>query len=483
MHPECPDFDLCAKCEMHPIPMHTPNHPMLKIKTTDTVVPTVHRVTQAPLSFPTHREASPSFSPSPRSYSRGYLHNPSVRSAASPVVFPRSSTTQRPHSPPFRPREASRSRSRSPDFLPKPVSDITFGVSQMMFGRPITPSILAASPTFSPPKSRGRCLSRSRSPYSTMRNYSPIVIDSRTPSPQPQISLSRSPRFRSPSFTPPPVCVTVPAARAFVTAFPEGSALSEFKIEPSFGGSSSSSVSSGSPSTFKLPPLSLEPASDLSREFWPRVTQELRHLMQQDTIPEAAVDKGSSAVSSDLNRPEIPRRRVAIDSSLNEEALLKRPEPSLDGTNMSQICGNPVISVNRSLTALLNGYQPSSNLPSPIATSVANYKENLEEAASSSVESELTASAEFVADITVPVGQVFPPGAEFVKSWRMLNNGKREWPTSTTLVFAAGASLVKEDSGPPSVRIGKVAAGESIDVRTGELKASFSSAMYPLVHH
>jgi len=205
--------------------------------------------------------------------------------------------------------------------------------------------------------------------------------------------------------------------------------------------------------------------------------------MQQDTIPEAAVDKGSSAVSSDLNRPEIPRRRVAIDSSLNEEALLKRPEPSLDGTNMSQICGNPVISVNRSLTALLNGYQPSSNLPSPIATSVANYKENLEEAASSSVESELTASAEFVADITVPVGQVFPPGAEFVKSWRMLNNGKREWPTSTTLVFAAGASLVKEDSGPPSVRIGKVAAGESIDVRTGELKASFSSAMYPLVHH
>src|SRR5882762_2502375 len=44
MHPDCPDFDLCAMCEAHPIPVHAPKHPMLKMKTADTVVPTVYRV-------------------------------------------------------------------------------------------------------------------------------------------------------------------------------------------------------------------------------------------------------------------------------------------------------------------------------------------------------------------------------------------------------------------------------------------------------
>lgn len=29
---QCPDYDLCAKCEAFPIPIHPPAHPMLKIK-------------------------------------------------------------------------------------------------------------------------------------------------------------------------------------------------------------------------------------------------------------------------------------------------------------------------------------------------------------------------------------------------------------------------------------------------------------------
>lgn len=32
MHPECPDYDLCEKCEAAPIPKHPENHPMLKTK-------------------------------------------------------------------------------------------------------------------------------------------------------------------------------------------------------------------------------------------------------------------------------------------------------------------------------------------------------------------------------------------------------------------------------------------------------------------
>lgn len=33
MHPDCPDYDLCVKCEAAPVPVHPESHPMLKTKT------------------------------------------------------------------------------------------------------------------------------------------------------------------------------------------------------------------------------------------------------------------------------------------------------------------------------------------------------------------------------------------------------------------------------------------------------------------
>ncbi|BEJ17877.1 hypothetical protein CspHIS471_0701450 [Cutaneotrichosporon sp. HIS471] len=33
MHPDCPDYDLCVKCEVAPVPVHPESHPMLKTKT------------------------------------------------------------------------------------------------------------------------------------------------------------------------------------------------------------------------------------------------------------------------------------------------------------------------------------------------------------------------------------------------------------------------------------------------------------------
>ncbi|KAG1853531.1 hypothetical protein C8R48DRAFT_777042 [Suillus tomentosus] len=44
MHPSCPDFDLCQNCEALPIPVHPSIHLLLKMKTPDTVIPTVYRV-------------------------------------------------------------------------------------------------------------------------------------------------------------------------------------------------------------------------------------------------------------------------------------------------------------------------------------------------------------------------------------------------------------------------------------------------------
>jgi next-to-BRCA1 protein 1 len=79
-------------------------------------------------------------------------------------------------------------------------------------------------------------------------------------------------------------------------------------------------------------------------------------------------------------------------------------------------------------------------------------------------------SAGFVVDVTVPDGQVFPPGAEFMKCWRMTNDGPIDWPETTEVVFVAGEpSLVKV--GNEAVKVGVVKAGEQVDVWTGELKA------------
>ncbi|KAI0053384.1 hypothetical protein FA95DRAFT_739476 [Auriscalpium vulgare] len=77
--------------------------------------------------------------------------------------------------------------------------------------------------------------------------------------------------------------------------------------------------------------------------------------------------------------------------------------------------------------------------------------------------------ATFVEDNNIPDGQIFPPGAEFVKSWRMRNDGLGAWPAGTEVVYVAGDKLMLDKRERFSV--GSVAPGEEVDVWTGELKA------------
>jgi len=82
--------------------------------------------------------------------------------------------------------------------------------------------------------------------------------------------------------------------------------------------------------------------------------------------------------------------------------------------------------------------------------------------------------AEFIADRSIPDGQVIAPGAEFLKAWVMRNTGNRAWPEGTELVFVAGESLAKDsDALHPklAVSVGTVQPSEQIDLWTGELKA------------
>ena len=76
--------------------------------------------------------------------------------------------------------------------------------------------------------------------------------------------------------------------------------------------------------------------------------------------------------------------------------------------------------------------------------------------------------ATFISDNNISDGHLLPPGAEFVKSWKMLNDGVRDWPETTQLMFVAGDKLVSEEN--TVVRVGKVAAGDEIDIWTGDMK-------------
>ncbi|TFK77453.1 hypothetical protein BDN72DRAFT_873746 [Pluteus cervinus] len=80
----------------------------------------------------------------------------------------------------------------------------------------------------------------------------------------------------------------------------------------------------------------------------------------------------------------------------------------------------------------------------------------------------------FISDETVLDGQVFPPGAEFMKCWKMENDGKCDWPETTELVFVAGHSLGVTQT----VKVGSVKVGASVELWTGELKAPETPGRY-----
>jgi hypothetical protein len=132
-------------------------------------------------------------------------------------------------------------------------------------------------------------------------------------------------------------------------------------------------------------------------------------------------------------------------------ALLSKPEKAprpgvLDG-----------ISPGRLLSQLLDGSSATS------LSSFATKNENKD------VDEDAPLRASFVADNNIPDGQIFPPGAEFVKSWRMRNDGPAPWPADTELVFVAGDRLMIDTS--ERFNVGAVPPGEEVDVWTVEMKA------------
>ncbi|KAH7923239.1 hypothetical protein BV22DRAFT_1036572 [Leucogyrophana mollusca] len=409
MHPNCPDFDLCSACEALPIPVHPPIHPMLKMKTPDTVVPTVYRVGRTALINST-REAQMEMPDCNAETGLSVRGRPHVRFDL-PASLPPSSPT---------------SRSQSPAIQTPVAAADSFPVS---VGPPQETHLVPPSPSVEP--------------------SNVLSANVTCESPKPSGALSQC------DISPP---TSVPSLAASATGF-------------------------------TLPPLSLDPTHDVFRELWPRVNQEMKHLVDvTEAQPRLDHESLSTGTIHTDNRPGLDHLNTEAklvdfeESPLTREALLATPAAPFVAPEMIQRDMTPIVSVNRSLAALLNGYRT----PSP-ATSVTSGPAALHNDCSSTLDAddnqptdrrEPILSSAFVADTTVPDGQIFPPGAEFVKSWRMLNDGADAWPETTELHFVAGESFAPGLNTDLKANVGRVDPGEELDVWTGELKAPDAPGRY-----
>ncbi|KAF8310386.1 hypothetical protein DL93DRAFT_2046835, partial [Clavulina sp. PMI_390] len=82
----------------------------------------------------------------------------------------------------------------------------------------------------------------------------------------------------------------------------------------------------------------------------------------------------------------------------------------------------------------------------------------------------------FVADNSIDDGHLFPAGAEFVKSWRVKNDGLIAWPENTVLSFMGGNRFAPSETENGrrlclfDYPVGRVEPGESVDVEA-DMKA------------
>lgn len=86
--------------------------------------------------------------------------------------------------------------------------------------------------------------------------------------------------------------------------------------------------------------------------------------------------------------------------------------------------------------------------------------------------------AAYISDNNVEDGQTFPAGAEFVKSWRMQNDGDVAWPETTEVAFVAGDRLPAFECAPDRYFVGRVEPGEFVDVYAADMKAPESAGKY-----
>jgi len=143
--------------------------------------------------------------------------------------------------------------------------------------------------------------------------------------------------------------------------------------------------------------------------------------------------------------------------------------PTQGGANVVFTAAAQTVEAQLTQNALLVAVTPAPATPFPTATNApvpeaegeATLTPVSEPATPVSSDPALCDAARFVADVTVPDGTQYSPGAMFTKTWRLKNTGSCAWNTSYALVFDSGDAMGGSGSLPLP---GTVAPGQEIDI-------------------
>jgi next-to-BRCA1 protein 1 len=480
MHPSCKDFDLCANCEALPIPVHPIAHAMLKIRQPGIYIPVVKRYGMEGGPIPIVVGA-PSSHESPEEDARKGVNDPfaDLPRFQVPSALPVPSTILTPIAPSIPLPETSPIPTTVPvhsESEPNAHGKTAKGTASFTFGSPVfneddpshsgryTPTTAAPLlPAPSPPPALATEFIRSvpflhqDGQYIQERVTSLPTPDVRTepwwgqstwipPTPPAPLPVPlRTPSTPQRSRSPDPLIhfdtATSTSAPTLVTASILG--------PKSDSGNSHASLP-------QVPPTDFNELFDLASQFRhllelpPVVTPVSLPVQPRETLVESEPEPALTEVDEGGVPTELASTQVDdTDTPLSLVALLSKPEKTPRPGVFD------AISPGRLLSQLLD---------SPSATSLSSHVEKTK-----TVEQDAPLRASFVMDNNIPDGQIFPPGAEFVKSWRMRNDGPSSWPAETELVFVAGDKLVIDKT--ERFKVGSVSPGEEVDVWTGEMKA------------
>ncbi|THH02356.1 hypothetical protein EW026_g520 [Hermanssonia centrifuga] len=460
MHPSCPDYDLCQNCEALPISVHPITHPLLKVKTPEASIPSLLKKeegeclkckanSEAPLAIFTQATPAQEHQIIPTSDStrriEGLAEVVSVRHTDSHYRVPSCHISQ-----PSNSSELSYANSEhhnmvaAPSLIPpwKP-TNVDWHWHPTPPGPMVVPHMLSEeSPALQtvviPPCTLGQsvhsiCSGDSprssfseQSPFNPFRDANAVAHD---------VSVPPSESFSPPGLRTVAPLPMSPPPRLIDLDDPATKPVPEWLVEPATSEAQSATLAESSTS---MPPLrtpSLEP--ELATEEWRTLVPEIGTLLKllfKPPTPEVPSRSttympGGMLAEDPTDLIESPpsehEYRSAVESPLAAEALLSRPSAQIP-----EMVERPRTN-GRSLTDFLGFSTLSRRSPadSPLVVTYLSHNN--------------------IAD-----GQFFPPGAEFVKSWRMRNDGSEPWPETTQLVFIAGDRLSPYEGAASKVQVG-----------------------------
>lgn len=443
LHPDCPDFDLCQACEALPIPVHPAKHTFAKIRAKDAYIPAVSapRIETEPLL----ERATDSTIGCQTETVDLIPDTASGLTAETTIAEPTANVSADLHETHgYAPVYEYPPSSDMMCFYVPPSSQISRVSSVLDYADPI-PSIPPLIPaSWTSPELDWRWRSPSPGP----------VIVPQVSSQEHIIPSTQSPP--APKFIANDTIECIPSSPA-VELLPANVHDREISPVPPPQAEMHTTSTLVAEEPIAIPGA-LNPSSPAPgliaqegewRQFWPEVSTVFKHLLNPPSPAQeyTATMPGALEGSEDSKQEAetAAEQQTVNESPLAAEALLSRPT-SLEGPEMVE---RPRVTP-MNLSDYLVGTSPSSLPVLSHSLQVTCIQSN-----------------------NIPDEQQFPPGAEFVKSWRMRNDGQVPWPEETALVFVAGERLATHEGAVNRMHIGSVQPGEETEMACAEMKVRF----------